>query len=299
MFYAMGGLSQVPKLIRVRRKETVHGGSTPKLAPRSIKPFRHAGPATEESSTRDLRPEVGPPASPGLVGISPAFAEEDVPSLVARDKSFIFFGRAESVAGAALVYRPMVELGIAIRTGLLRKRVEIRYLVIDGPSGRFVDLRGTPMMYDGLQRLLDLSEEQIGILREVDRGRDLSMLEVANKVGVSKEMLRRPLKALEERRLVRSFQAGRSKLFRRVYDFPELRWQDSELHLEEVKVPGRVEKSRVTEAKLRETVKGLLEHAEIQEYREFVYPLYRVELVMKRRKRIVWLDGRSGNEGTF
>ena len=43
-------------------------------------------------------------------------------------------------------------------------------------------------------------------------------------------------------------------------------------------------------------VKGLITHSEVHEYREFVYPLYRVELVSKRRKRIVWLDGRTSRE---
>ena len=52
----------------------------------------------------------------------------------------------------------------------------------------------------------------------------------------------------------------------------------------------------LSEAKLREVMKGLVPHSEVQEYKEFVYPLYRVELVRGRKKRIVWLDGRSGKE---
>ena len=43
------------------------------------------------------------------------------------------------------------------------------------------------------------------------------LLEIANKVGVSKEMLRRPLKVLEEKRLIRSFQVAKSKVYRRIF----------------------------------------------------------------------------------
>ena len=38
-FFAMGGLSAVPRSITIRKKDTHHGGSTPRLGTRIVKPF--------------------------------------------------------------------------------------------------------------------------------------------------------------------------------------------------------------------------------------------------------------------
>jgi len=43
-------------------------------------------------------------------------------------------------------------------------------------------------------------------------------------------------------------------------------------------------------------VKGLISYSDVQSFKRFVYPLYRVELIMKRKKRVVWLDGQTGKE---
>ncbi len=147
-----------------------------------------------------------------------------------------------------------------------------------------------------MQGLIGLTAEQVEVLRETSTDRDRGALEIASKVGVSVQTLRREMRVLEGRRLVRSVQAGRSHLYRRVYDFPELAWHDSEQALEPVDAPGTAEASVLAEEKLRELIKGLVPHSEVQAYREFVYPLYRVEMVLKRKKRIVWLDGRTGKE---
>jgi len=58
---------------------------------------------------------------------------------------------------------------------------------------------------------------------------------------------------------------------------------------------GAVKGSVLSEAAVREVIMGFVPLSEAQDYREFVYPLYRVEMVLKR-KRIVWLDGRTGRE---
>jgi len=291
-FYAMGGLSAVPHLVSIREKETLHGGSTPKLGPRVIKPFRATGP----SSVQPAAKAATAPGRPPLIGINPTFSEEDIPDIVKRDRAFIFFGKEETVSSAHLVLRPMVELGVALRTGILRRRVQMRYVVLDGVTGRFVDLRDVPVMYGGLELMIGLTAEDVEILRETSADRDTGVLEIANKVGVSRETLRRPLRLLEERRLIRSNQAGRSRLYRRACDLPEFRWRESEQVLEQFTAAGKVEQNTLSEAKLREVIKGLIPHSEVQEYKEFVYPLYRIVLVLGRKKRIVWLDGRTGEE---
>jgi len=291
-FFAMGGLSAPPRLVTIRKKDTHYGGNTPKLGTRVLKPF---SPAVKDALRRSTKPGNG--STEGLVGLNPAFSAEDVPTIVRRDKSLVFFGKEEVVANAQLIFRPFVELGVAVKTGVIKKRIEMRYLILDGPTGKSVELRDTPTMYEGLERLMGLNSQEIEVLRTARSDKDMSLLEIANKVGVSKEMLRRPVRLLEEKRLIRSFQVGKSRVFRRIFIFPEFPWHESERPLEPVDVSkAKVEEYKLDEARIREVIKGLISYSDVQSFKRFVYPLYRVELIMKRRKRVVWLDGQTGNE---
>jgi uncharacterized protein len=289
-FFAMGGLSPAPRAITIRRRDTNYRGTTPKLGTRVIKPFTSAAIAALGTG------KAGKSSGVPMVGINPSFSSEDVPTIVKRDKSFIFFGKEEMVTSAPLVFRPLVEVGVAVRAGVIKKRIELRYLILDGQSGKFVELGDAPMMREGLERLLGLDPAQIEVLRTTRLDKDMSILEIANKIGISKEMARRPMRLLEEKRLIRSFQVAKSKVYRRVYGFPEFPWHESEQPLEPVTSKAEVEHYKLDEAKVREVLKGLISYSEVQSYKKFIYPLYKVELIMKRKKRIVWLDGRSGKE---
>jgi len=291
-FFAMGGLSAAPRLVTIRKKDTHYGGNTPKLGTRVVKPF---SPAVTAALRRSATPGKG--SAGALVGINPNFSAEDVPTIVKRDKSLIFFGKEEVVANAHLVFRPFVELGVAVKTGVIKKRIEMRYLILDGQTGKSVELRDTPTMYEGLERLMGLNSEEIEVLRTTKPDRDMSILEIANKVGVSKDMLRRPVRLLEEKRLIRSFQVGKSRVFRRIFSFPEFPWHESERPLEQVDVSkAKLEEYKLDEERIREVIKGVISYSDVQSFKRFVYPLYRVELIMKRRKRVVWLDGQTGKE---
>lgn len=291
-FFAMGGLSPTPRPIKIRKKDTRHGGSTPKLGVRVLKPFQ-PGPGAGHQTLASIARGGGSQPE----GINPTFSQEDIPGIVKRDKSFVFFGKREAVARALPVFRPLVEVGVAVRTGVIKKRIEMRYLIVDGQTGKFVDLKETPVMYEGFQRLLGLGSREIEVLRATRPEKEMSVLEIANKIGVSKEAIRRPVKLLEEKRLIRSSQVGKAKLFRRVFGFPEFQWHPSEQPLETVNPSkARVEEYRLDEDNVREVIKGLIPSSDVQTFKRFLYPLYRVELVMKRRKRVVWLDGTSGKE---
>ena len=90
---------------------------------------------------------------------------------------------------------------------------------------------------------------------------------------------------------------GKTRVFRRIFTFPEFPWHASEQPLEPVNgSKANLEEYKLDEEKVREVIKGLISYSDVQSFKRFVYPLYRVELIMKRRKRIVWLDGTTGRE---
>lgn len=297
VFYALGGLSPEPVRLKVRRRETRHGGSTPTLVKRVVRPYASGG----------ARLPGAPPSASGVsqagstqtvkgpLGLPPAISADEVPLWVKREKRFVFFGRQEVIASIHLVFREFIELAVRLRSGRIRKRYETKYVTLDGKTGRFVDLMGGVAFRDGLDRFIGLSERQVEVLRSLRGDRDASQIDIATKMGVSKVAVRRQLGVLEERRLVRVSEMGRAKVYRRLVDPPTPDWRLAPLGLENVDLrSARVVQAPLDDAELRQVVRAMWGESELESTTRFLYPLYRVGLATKRKHRTIWMDGRTG-----
>ena len=58
--------------------------------------------------------------------------------------------------------------------------------------------------------------------------------------------------------------------------------------------PARVLGTAMKEDDVREVVRALWGESELESSTPFLYPFYRVELAMKKRQRLTWIDGRTG-----
>ncbi len=279
-FYALGGLSAVPICIKIRARETRHGGITPKLTQRIVKPSKEV-----LAKLQYLEPERE------QLGLSPLIASDDVPSLVRKQKRFVFLGKQETVAEVQLVQRPLIEVGVRLRKGLLKKKYNTMFFVLDGVTGRIARLADGVSFKEGLERFLGLSSRESEILRALSPDDDSSLAEVSNKMGVSEDIIRKPIRSLEEKGLVRSSTVGRKRMFRRLVDMPKIGLSQRYLGLEKVKASA--DALIIKEDDIREAVKGL-EDWYVENLRQFFYPMYRVELTLKGRGRVVWVDGRTG-----
>jgi hypothetical protein len=287
-FYAMGGLSPVPTQVKIRARETRHGGITPKLAEHVVKP----------------RPELlarvtSSKPTPVRIGFAPAFKPQDIPNLVKKEKSFILFGKEESTVGVTFLFLPLVEIGIRIRirSGLLEKRYETRFFVIDGIKGKSVKISDRLELGDGLRNLLGLKAVEISLLKDLPATHDLTVMDVAADLGISEESTRKTLKNLEEKHLVRSVRLGRTKSFRRLIQIPEIGLTEGSFQLVPVDTSGsRDIELNVREQDVREVVRVLVDGSDLISFRTFYYPAFRVELALGRKVRTIWIDGISGKE---
>jgi len=286
-FYAMGALSPIPSLIKIRKKITKHGGITPKLAKRIVKPS-----AEIIARLRGIKAPV-----PETLGLPPTIAPNDVPLLIKRQKSFVLFGKEEIVTKVNLLYRPLIEVAVRIRKGTLRKKYETMSFVLDGITGKFAELSGRLSLREGLERFLGLAELQVSLLRKLYPSKDSSAEDVASKIGISGGMARKPLSQLEAKRLVRSSKLARIKVFRRLVDIPKIKLDEWRPKLEQIVLAqAEVELARIRENEVRDVVKGFIEGSDVESFKPFLYPLYRVELALKNNKRTILIDGRTGNE---
>ena len=300
-FYAMGGLASPPALIAVKKRETRPGGGTPSLARRAVK--RYAGPMNpklEVEGVNERGTQHGAPGEEGPLGLPPSVKADDIPAIVRRERSFGIFGPKEAVTAVTPRFRTIIQLGVRLRRGLLKRRFETVYTYLDGVTGKEVSIERGLQVFDGFQKLLDLTMLQVETLREVKADSDTSALDVASSLGESKATVSRVLVNLDGRRLVRTIQVRNKKLYRRLTDLPRRPTEFVPLELTPLDPGGaKVVPPKVKESSVKEVVKGLWEGADVDSFEPFLYPTYEVELVVRRKHRRVLLDGRSGKELVF
>ena len=296
-FFAMGGFSPVPSLVTIKKRITKPGGVTPALSKRVVKKYvgqsRERVAQAPEEEARTKRGKVS-------LGLRPSIKEEDIPAMVRRERSFGIFGPREAVTGVKSQYRTLIQLGIRKRRGLLKRRFETVYAHLDGASGKEVSIGRGLEIISGFEKLLGLTTLQVEVLKEVSPDSDTSAIDVASALGESKGTVARVLNALNDKRLVRTIQVRNRKLFRRLTDLPGEPSEVIPLELDEMEVDrGMVVQPRLKESDVRDAVKGLWDGADVDSFESFLYPVYRVELVVRRKHRQVLIDGRSGRELVF
>jgi hypothetical protein len=328
-FYAAGGLSTMPVCVKIRERETSHGGSAPKLGELSrrtplvsewLRSASVAQSVKEPMKTRTRQDAVGIPAAQpprqleagtesdngpiiSRLGLPALISASDAALIIKREKSFPLFGQEETVSSVQLVMRPLIELGIRtrVRAGLLKWRFETRFALFDGLTGRQADVSNVIAFKDGLERLIGLSAEEVVVLKSLETNSYLGAVDLALKTGLPDTIVRSRLGSLEKKRLAGSRRLGRTKVYYRVVDIPEIKQSERSLQLEECSSTSdaQIEKLVLTEQRLREAIKGLMENSEVEVYRPFLYPMYKVELVLKGRVRTEWVDARSGKTIEF
>jgi hypothetical protein len=298
-FFAMGGFAQTPSLVTIKRRITRPGGVTPSLAKRIVK--RYVAPMNQRAVTgSDHREEATPKPSFGTLslGLAPSIKSDELPTMVRRERSFGIFGSRETVTEVILQFRSMIQLGVRMRMGVLKRRFETKYVYLDGATGKRVSIGRGLQVAKGFERLLGLTTLQVEVLKEVKPGRDTSALDIASALGESRSRVSRVLGFLGDRRLVRIIEVRNRKLYRRLVDLPREPSESFPLELDNVE-GGQVLSPKVKEADLRDAVKGLWEGADVDGFVPFLYPVFKVVLVAGRKRREALIDGRSGEELAF
>ena len=298
-FFAMGGLAAPPTLVTIRKRVTKPGGVTPSLAKRVVK--KYVGPMNRlEVGELEAGAEAGGPRGRAFAGLSASIKAEDIPVMVRRERSFGIFGPKEAVTSVTPRLRTLIQLGIRLRRGLLKRRFETVYVHLDGVTGKEVSVGRGLQVLTGFQNLLGLTTLQVEVLREVSTDSDTSAIDVASALGESRSTVSRVLGHLDGKRLVRTIKVRGKKLYRRLVDLPGKPSEFVPLELSPVDAGrARIVPPKIKESDVRDVVKGLWEGADVASFEPFLYPTYAVELVVRRKHRQVLVDGRSGKELVF
>lgn len=239
-------------------------------------------------------PEV-PSAQTTALGIAFALKPDEVSDRVPRQRKL--FGQPEVIGEVRPVYRLLLELGIGLKTGVLSKKYQTKYLFMDAETGKNVELGRKLTLEPGLERLLGLDSRDVEVLRNLSDSKYSSAADLDNRMKISVDLVRNCLQELERKRLVKSTQMGRVKVYQRITNIPSLDLKEVPLNLSTVDSSAITSiPNGPTEAEVRKMVRGLRQDYDLVSFRPFYYPLYAVDLVLGNKSRTVWIDGITGEE---
>ncbi|MEM3670244.1 MAG: DUF87 domain-containing protein [Thermoprotei archaeon] len=316
-FFVMGNVSPVPSQIKFRKRETKHGGFTPRLEDRprqvnipnikellvkltapyegeaEVQPVSQKQEALGRGSSGRVTAEQ---AQGQFIAALPALIyEENVPDIL--KKSFVnrLFGSDEKVGSVNLSYRPVFRVSVKRKSGILKKHYTTSFLFVDGVSGHTVDFEHGFRLGDDLRRFLGLKLKHIAVYRALSDKDFMSAVDVANQAGETKDSVKPLLKELEERNLIRSRIYGKIRFYRRAHVSPKLETSDRTPKPESVE-PGHaiVEGTKIDADQLLYAIQGLIQDCEVDSCETIYYPLFKVELVFRNHVRERWIDARTG-----
>ncbi len=312
-FYAIGGLSPTPARIKIRTRETPDGGMTPKLTDKPLlKTFKEtfANPQTPIVPVTNKPPPTPKPIERLVhnsdsntdsntekehLGLTPLVEASEVPLLVKREKSFMLFGEEEVVAEVDQAWRPLVQIGVRVKVGMVKKRFESLFFLLDGVTGQCVEFTDRLVFREGVDRLIGLSALQIELLRALQPDSKSSAIEIAGRINVSDDIVRKEIGLLERKRLIRSSRIGRTKMYRRTFELPKVKMDRRGLELEAVNISKKdLDGVKIKKSEVKEVVEGLFEQHNLESFEAFSYPMYRVKLLLGQKSRTIWIDGRTG-----
>jgi hypothetical protein len=282
-FYALGGLSSPPALIQVRPRETAHGGATPQLIERMVRPPLEV--------LRKLERRRAPTSR--LRGLPPLISRDQVPSLVKGRGLLPLLNRREVVVGVRLDYIPLLVASVIVASRL-RRAAARKFLLIEASKGAIADVRNGLSLGQGLAEFLGMSSLALRALAELDKRGAMSQGSLRRLLSCTEGQLRSALGELQARGLVRSFRAGAASLYEALRSPPRLRLLESAPIPRGLRLPRRVSGVEASVERLRALVEGLLERAKLEDVRVLLYPIYRVELDVGGKIELRWLDARTG-----
>ncbi|MEM3403823.1 MAG: DUF87 domain-containing protein [Nitrososphaeria archaeon] len=282
-FYALGGLSPAPLLVKIRQRETTHGGITPLIVNRIVNL------SIDLNRFRVLEPKEY------VLGLPRRIDYKDISTKIKRGKRYLLFGEEEIIEKIQLIYRPLIELRIRIHSGFLRKSFLDKFLTIDGQTGVIVEVKNGVVFKETLEPFIGLNPHGIKLLKILDTNKEIAINDINTAPDFSKGLVRRSLNALEKRSFVKVLKYGKIKKVRRIVVLPKIQLEGEELKLERIDLSeAKKGKVRVNARSIKDAIETLLPGSELIGSRCFYYPFYVIKLRLGKKYRFITVDGLSG-----
>ncbi|MGD0327833.1 MAG: DUF87 domain-containing protein [Halobacteriota archaeon] len=297
-FYVQGAIAD-PSFIKVRQRNTRHGGATPTIQRQDessdLTTRRGVREAQDLNKAEHMRARLALDTTTGSKKVCYIpFDETKILSALNSNKrkQFRFFGRSESVYDFKLLMLPMFSVCVReMKKRLIRARFNDYTVLIDAVTGDVLSRDGARRRSKNLRLLEDLSPTQLKVMDFIldSGGTTYAKLREA----LPDKNVKSSLKKLEERRLI----GIKDGLYFSLYDisYPKTLVSESTdgLKLKE----GRAEdviKPRLSKQQLKGLIRGLYPGCEVTDANIIYSPVLEVLYAGESSKRRVKIDALTG-----
>ncbi|MCD6547292.1 MAG: DUF87 domain-containing protein [Nanoarchaeota archaeon] len=287
-FFVKGEIAS-PEIVKIRKRETKHKATTPKVVQKKID--------NKELTKvkKELTEKIEIPEEVTVLCVEPKLDKNEA---VAKIKKWIrLFKRKSLISNVNLILKPIYECEIKY----LRKRLMLRDFVtiksyFDGISGAVLSLAKGYHKICNLHEFIGLNQNDIEVFKELMK-KKLSTLELAHKLKRSPEAIRLSLKNLISKNLVRSKRIGRSQVY---FVFTKARLpsmkklSQKEVEIKRMKLRGIKLEAKVKPKDISPIVRGIYEKADIVKEKLIYYPIYKALILKGKTQKTIYIDAVTG-----
>jgi len=211
------------------------------------------------------------------------------------------FGK-EEIDSINVIFKPIIQIIISSveRKFLGKNQINKYILLFNGNHGNLHQLKNNFIRtYEGFNLLLSLNDYEIKIIKDlIEKKKPVASEEIAHELHVSKSFANKELRALLDKGFLSFNKVSKHHLWFPLINIPilPLKKMMSENPVIEYKEPrGKIDKTKVNRNDLGKLIRNWFPNSEITEYKVIYIPNYEIIYQSKKRKRIIEINGITGN----
>ncbi|MDD5182033.1 MAG: DUF87 domain-containing protein [Candidatus Nanoarchaeia archaeon] len=296
-FFIQGGINPTGEMVKIRKRETTHKGTTPKLVQRSAIQSEDLKTLEVEIESKEIIEETFEEVKKQYV--KPKISQEQAFEKIKKATSgFLFFGSESNITNLHLKLYPVYECQLRfLKKKMIGKELKEFYTYINALTGDMVSLDKGIRIQSETSQIADLSEQEIKVFKAVMNAKELSITEISFKTGMSETTVRSIIKVLLERNLVRSKKIGNALLYSSftAFSMPDIKeLKQNKVELIDEKISAELIKPKVDIRNVKIIINGINENSEIISKKEIYYPFYEAIVIKKDKKSKVEMDAVTG-----
>ncbi|MBW3015202.1 DUF853 family protein [Candidatus Woesearchaeota archaeon] len=218
-----------------------------------------------------------------------------------KKKMFKFFGPdKEKLEGYTLNFIPFYKTKVrVIKKNLLGikkniKDYEVYFNALDGST--FVFKQEDFKRLEGFERLIGLTENELQVIKVLNKKDNLSSAEIGYEIGVSKQMVGNTLKGLLNKKIATYDKVSKQFLWSLLIkiDKNNIPRIESKANLEYSEIESKLKIPKVKSEQINELVRGWFGTAEVIEEELVYYPIYELRYIDKKGNRDIRISAVNG-----
>lgn len=242
----------------------------------------------------------------GVRHIAVQLSQEQIDKLIHKNKKklFRFFGpKKESINSVKLKLIPFFKTTIRAKSSRLlglKKDIAEHKVFFNAVTGNpYTFVKDKFKAYEGFSHIINLSETELEIVKLLCKKDRISSNEISFKLKKSSVSINKSIKTLLEKKIITYDKKDNNNLWSLLVkiNIPnDPKRLESSPGISDKKIEANIIKNKIDIGRINNLVRAWFGTAEIVESDSIYYPVYEIEYISKKGKRVLNLSGVNGNE---